>query len=659
MVALLTRCQADGFILIEQEAGHGSSTDHRFTHHCILGRYTNPGSAAQASPKFRVTREALQTKRLVATTDGRGFTLATTGTSHSLPNGGAVIIAGRPYFRDNKLSTIARIDGFAAAVASGYEKYAHSIFTHIYGAFCCAIVDTNANRVLVGIDRLGQHSLYYLASESTLSFGSSAGSVLACDEDESVLLNQGIYNYLYFHMVPSSGTVYRELKKLPAAHYLDYRNGTCQPVNYWQPAFSESTKNQSFESLSRQLKDKLRTSVDNCLADAGKVGSFLSGGLDSSTVTGLLAEASKHQATAYSIGFSAKGYDEMAYARITARHFDVELNEYYVTPQDVVDALPMIATSYDEPFGNSSALPAYFCAKMAAENGVDTLLAGDGGDEIFGGNERYIKQRVFEHYFRVPGPLRENLIEPLIKMMPSGLPLASKAASYIAQANTPLPDRLQSYNFLHRHAASGIFSDAFLAEVNVALPLELLRSIYHRPHQASDLNRMLYLDWQITLADNDLRKVSHMCALAGVDVAYPLLDDTLVEFSCLVPSVWKIKGTNLRHFFKHALSDWLPQETIKKSKQGFGLPFGVWMQTYQPLREMAYDNLLNLKKRGFIRPEFIDKAMKMHQSEHAAYYGELVWIFTVFELWMDGHSNFSAQKELENRSIATEVTSTT
>ena len=202
----------------------------------------------------------------------------------------------------------------------------------------------------------------------------------------------------------------------------------------------------------------------------------------------------------------------------------------------------------------------------------------------------------------------------------------------------PLPDRLQSYNFLHQHAASEIFSDAFLAEVNPESPLDLLRSIYHRPTQASDLNRMLYLDWQITLADNDLRKVSHMCALAGVDVAYPMLDDALVEFSCQVPSDWKIKGTDLRHFYKQALKDWLPQETISKNKQGFGLPFGIWMQTYKPLREMAYDSLLKLKKRGFIRPEFIDKTIKMHQSEHAAYYGELVWIFTVFELWIEGHS---------------------
>ena len=142
------------------------------------------------------------------------------------------------------------------------------------------------------------------------------------------------------------------------------------------------------------------------------------------------------------------------------------------------------------------------------------------------------------------------------------------------------------------------------------------------------------MDWQLTLADNDLRKVSHMCALAGVDVAYPMLDDALVEFSCRVPSRFKIHDADLRHFFKRALEGWLPEATINKSKQGFGLPFGVWMKNYQPLRELAYDNLLALKKRDIVRPGFIDRALEMHRTDHAAYYGELVWILAVFELWL-------------------------
>jgi len=610
--------------------------------HGVCGIYSTSDRTNTGPDEVSALQAALATVLSQTSKHGPGYAVTTTGSAHSLANGGIALIVGQPRFQSSALAELALAGGSAAALARGYEDHAEDIFALLAGAFACAIIDPQSRRVLLGIDRMGQQTLYYRAEEEYLHFGSSAGAVLSGDAGAGALQHQGIYNYVYFHMVPSPGTVYRGMQKLPGAHYLDYRDGQVRVVNYWRPAFSESSGGHSFVELSHRLKDLLRNSVESCLTGDRKTGAFLSGGLDSSTVAGVFAELRGRNASAYSIGFSAEGYDEMAFARITAKHFNVALNEYYVTPQDVVDALPLVATSYDEPFGNSSALPAYFCAKMAAEDGVDLLLAGDGGDEIFGGNERYVKQRVFEHYGKVPTVLRRALIEPILSLMPSALPLVSKARSYIAQANTPLPDRLQSYNFLHRHAAAEIFSDAYLAEVDTTQPIGLLRSIYNRPDHASDLNRMLYLDWQVTLADNDLRKVSHMCALAGVDVAYPMLDDDLVEFSCQVPSAWKIRGHDLRHFYKQALTGWLPRETIQKTKQGFGLPFGVWMRTYKPLREMAYDNLARLKDRGFIRPEFIDRAIAMHQSEHAAYYGELVWILTVFELWLEGHPHAAA-----------------
>ncbi|RLA50954.1 MAG: asparagine synthase, partial [Gammaproteobacteria bacterium] len=254
------------------------------------------------------------------------------------------------------------------------------------------------------------------------------------------------------------------------------------------------------------------------------------------------------------------------------------------------------------------------------------------------------RQRVFEHYLSIPSAIRHGLIEPILKLLPDSIPMTGKVKSYVTQANTPLPDRLQSYNFLHRHSAEEVFSSDFLAEVSLNAPLDLQRSVYNAPDEAISLNRMLYLDWQFTLADNDLRKVNQMCSIAGVEVTYPLLDDQLVAFSCEIPSAWKIKDGDLRHFFKEALKDWLPAETISKRKQGFGLPFGVWMKTYKPLQEMAYDNLLNLKGRNLINPDFIDRTIELHRSGHAPYYGELVWILTVFEMWMQCHSVRDTQK---------------
>ncbi|MEZ0174962.1 MAG: asparagine synthetase B [Candidatus Reddybacter sp.] len=561
--------------------------------------------------------------------------------SNSSADSGMAAIIGHPQWKNAHLSTLAGEAGDSAALAAAYREDSNNFLRQLGGNFAFVIIDTANNTVLAGVDRLAHFPLYYAQpndaqTKDGLVFGSSASTVLAHSGVERKILPQGIYDFIYFHMVPSPVSIYQGLAKLPAGHYLKYSGGKTDIHNYWQPHFSESS-DKSFRAMTKELRPQLKSAVGRAVTDYSTTGAFLSGGLDSSSVTGMLSELSEHQARAYSIGFAAEGYDEMAFARISAKKFGVKLNEYYVTPDDVVDALPDIATSYDEPFGNSSALPAYFCAKLAAEDGIKCLLAGDGGDEIFAGNERYAKQGIFEAYHKVPAALRSNVIEPFTQALPSQINLAAKAKSYIDQANVPLPERLQSYNFLNRHRPEEIFSSDFLAQINTASPAALQQQVYQLPADASTLNRMLYLDWQFTLADNDLRKVNHMCAVAGVEVTYPMLDDELIAFACQIPGQWKMKGKNLRHFYKKALHNWLPDETINKKKQGFGLPFGVWMQSHQPLQEMAYDNLLKLKKRQWLNPAFIDELIDLHRNGHAAYYGELIWVLTVLELWLDTH----------------------
>lgn len=552
-------------------------------------------------------------------------------------NGSLFIIIGTPRWTDASLAEMSNGNTQAAVLCSAYEKHGDNFLSYLQGGFAFVIVDQPNQRVVGGIDRLGQHTLYYHTESSELVFGSSASIVLSHQNVQRDISHQGIYNYVYFHMVPSPDAIFHGVHKLQAGHTFSYQNNQLSLRNYYKPQFTEHTDS-SFDSLAATLPKKLKQAVINAIPTDKKVGAFLSGGLDSSTVAGMLSEVSDTTAEAFSIGFSAKGYDEMEYARLTAKHFGIHLNEYYVTPEDVVEALPLVAASYDEPFGNSSALPAYFCAKVAKEHGIDCLLAGDGGDEFFAGNERYAKQNVFEHYSKIPAVLRSALIEPLVALLPDAFPKASKAKSYIDQANIPLPDRLQTYNFLHRHQADEMFNPEFASKVNTERPLTLQRDVYNTPAGASTLNRMLYLDWQFTLADNDLRKVSHMCSLANVEVTYPMLDDDLVAFSCQVPSHFKLKGDDLRHFYKQALTGWLHDGTINKPKQGFGLPFGVWMETHKPLQEMAYDNLLALKQRHYFKPEFIDKTIHMHRNEHASYYGVLVWVLMTLEIWLDNHS---------------------
>jgi asparagine synthase (glutamine-hydrolysing) len=413
-------------------------------------------------------------------------------------------------------------------------------------------------------------------------------------------------------------------------------------VRYWTPSFDE-TGGGSIRELGGELKARVRAQVER-LADRPAAGAFLSGGLDSSTVAGMLAAARPGAARTYSIGFPAEGYDELRYARIAATHFGTIQREYQVTPEDAVAAIAQVAAGCDEPFGNSSALAVYFCARLARQDGIELLLGGDGGDEIFAGNTRYAKQGIFEAYARVPSALRHHLIQPLLAVPGMDrLPLVRKAHSYVRQARVPLPDRLDSYNFLHRHAADEIFDPDFLRTVDVDQPLREVRETYRTPEHASPLNRMLYLDWKRTLQDNDLVKVNRMCQLAGVDVAYPMLDDAVVELSCRVPSRLKLRPGRIRHFYKEAMRDFLPPEIIRKRKHGFGLPFGVWTRSHPQLQELAYGSVAALEHHGFFRPDFLHRAVALHRSDTPEYYGELVWILMMLRLWLDGGSGGPAR----------------
>jgi asparagine synthase (glutamine-hydrolysing) len=272
---------------------------------------------------------------------------------------------------------------------------------------------------------------------------------------------------------------------------------------------------------------------------------------------------------------------------------------------------------------------------MARADGVTRMFGGDGGDELFGGNERYAKQHVFALYDKVPGLLRRALLEPAVFNFPAGslIKPIRKARSYIEQATVPMPERLETYNLLGRYGPSQVFTAEFLAGADVDGPLASLRDTYSKNQAASLINRMLALDLKVTLADNDLPKVARACELAGVEVAFPFLSDEMVAFSTHLTAKQKLNGTKLRWFFKEALRGFLPDEIITKQKHGFGLPFGVWLQKHKPLQDLANDSLADLRKRGIVRSEFIDALLGQHLQEHAGYHGTMVWVLMMMEQW--------------------------
>ncbi|HAT32717.1 MAG TPA: asparagine synthase [Janthinobacterium sp.] len=525
----------------------------------------------------------------------------------------------------------------AASLAPLWRSMGVKLCAALSGPFALCILDQVTGQALLAVDRSGTHTLHYQAHEGGLFFASSAAALAAHPDLDSSLDPQALYNYLYFHMVPGPGTIYRERQRLLPGEYLHARGGKLCHGAYWKMGFQEHAPAQ-FKQLKTEFLHTLRVSVEESVAHSTP-GAFLSGGTDSSTLACVLGQVSGRAARTYSIGFDAPGYDEMAYARIAARHFGTEHHELYVTADDVVEAIPRIAAVFDQPFGNASAIPAYYCARMAQADGITRLLGGDGGDELFGGNERYARQALFARYERVPAMLRQTIIEPLLFKLARGQRqrLLCKARSYIEQASMPLPARLESYNLLQRYGPGVVLEGGFLEGVDGGAPMGSLNQAYWLTQGCSQINQMLALDLKFTLADNDLPKVVKACELAGVEVAFPFLSDAMVAFSARLQPRQKLNGTRLRHFFKQALRDTLPRAILRKEKHGFGLPFGVWLQSHPGLRQLAFDSLSDLKARRIVRAAFIDELQERHLAHHPAYHGTMVWILMMLEQWLKHH----------------------
>ena len=551
-------------------------------------------------------------------------------------NGIAAAFKGRPTFIDDELALIAREHSTAVAVAHGWMRYGETLPLKMRGNFALAVIEPLRHRAHLVLDRIGAERLCFAGRGARFVFGSSLQSVVAHPAVGRTIDPQAIYDYLYFHTIPAPRSLYAGVEKVLPGEIVQFDNGKVSRRFYWAADFTPAEPD--YERLHARFRSTLESSVRD--ADAPGTATFLSGGTDSSTIVGTLTAVRGAPVDTFSIGFDAAGFDEMEYARCASERFGSRAHEYYLTPADIVTAVPIIAHEYDEPFGNSSAVPTYFCARAARDAGFAQMLAGDGGDEIFGGNARYAKQGLFEFYGRLPAVVRRGVLEPLSALpgLSTRFPL-SKLRSYVAQARVGLPLRLESYNFLHRTPLERILTAEFMDSVDPTRVDAALTEVYDRTASSAYLNRMMHLDMKFTLADNDLRKVGTMTEAAGIEVRYPLLDDRLVAFATTLPVDYKVRGQQLRWFFKRALSDVLPEKIIHKSKHGFGLPFGVWCNDYAPLGALVTESLAAFKKRGWMQPDYLDHMLAMQRGPHASYYGVMIWVVMMLEQWLQEHGH--------------------
>lgn len=535
---------------------------------------------------------------------------------------------GNPRFKHSELADAAARSGLATAWQLAFRRFGRAAPAQAEGDFAVALRDEQG-RIFLAVDRFAVRSLCYRREGEELVVAERADSAAG----SAPLDPQAIFDYLYFHVIPAPRTIFDGVSRLLAGTLITFDNGALEETRWWAPQFVEN-ETRPFAELRDDFRATLRASVAEA-AGPGTCGCFLSGGTDSSTVAGMLRDVTGDAPHTFSIGFDAEGYDEMEYARIAARHFGTRHHEYYVTADDIVASVPAIARFYDQPFGNSSVVPAYRCAMMARDVGVDRMLAGDGGDELFGGNVRYAKQAVFDAYTRLPAALRREILERIFDERRSfaHVPPFSKAVSYISQARTPLPDRMQSYNLLSRLGHREVFMPDFLASIDIDDPAIQQRRTFASVDAKSLVNRMLGFDWKYTLADTDLPKVTGATALANVAAGFPFLDDRVVDFSLRLAPSHKLKRLKLRWFFKEALRGFLPDAIITKRKHGFGLPYGTWLVQRGALFDMTAASLDSLARRGIVRPAFLDDLIRNLLPSAPGYYGEFVWILLMLEQW--------------------------
>ncbi len=523
----------------------------------------------------------------------------------------------------------------AQLLSSLYEKDGADFVARLRGSFSVVLWDNLQERLVAAVDHFGHKRLVYWQDRHGVLIASRIDALLRAGVRRDVN-PRAIANVLNFSANLSPDTIFKGVKRLQPGHILVGSRQGLQLRKYWDMLYGAG-KDANESRLGTELESVVERSVAaHCKQDSfDDVGAFLSGGTDSSTIVGMMSRLGRGRVKTFSIGFAEQPFNELGYAEIAASRFNADHHTYLVTANDCFEALPKMIRSFDEPFGNSSAIATYFCARLAANHGVKTLLAGDGGDELFGGNSWYASDRVFQIYQDAPRLVRKGLVEPVLRALPFESGLIGKARRYVRRSNLPALERVMSYHLLCAVPLGEIFEGDFLRALNDYSVLEISSRYYREAPARDHLDRLLYHDLKVVIGDSDLPKVTCMSELAGIQSRFPFLDVPVAEFSGRIPAGLKVKGFEKRYLFKRAFRNLLPVEIIKKAKHGFGIPVSDWMKTDPKMRELAHDMLLSRRvfERGYFRKDFFSDLFRKYEADDSSYYGDNLWNFLALELW--------------------------
>ena len=517
-------------------------------------------------------------------------------------------------------------------IVHAYEQWGKGAIGRLRGMFGLAIWDTTSRTLLVARDRIGIKPMHYATVSGRFYFGSELKSLIEAPDLPRDLDAGALDHYLSFLYTPRDGSIFKSVRKLPPGHLLTWDEGRIVIEQYWQMPATETFAGSEEEAV-QQLRVVLSDAVRSHMISDVPLGAFLSGGVDSSLVVGLMSELSSARVKTFSIGFDEPAFDELEHARRVADHFGTEHHEFVVKP-DGVGILDQLVSHFDEPFADSSAIPTWYVSEMARRH-VTVVLSGDGGDELFGGYERYLPHpRVvaFDRYS--PRALRR-----VAAIAAAGLPHGVRGKNFLRHVGRDEQGRyLDAIRFFGADEKPALLTRDVQQAIDGPDPETRLARHFERFAQLPWPSQMMRFDAETYLPEDVLTKVDRMSMAHSIESRVPLLDNEVIAFASALPASLKIKNGRRKHVLKEVAATLVPPDVLNRKKQGFGVPLGTWFRGN--LRELFADTLLSPAslQRGYFQPAFVRRIVDEHLAGKRDHTLRL-WQLVVFEKWQQQYVN--------------------
>ena len=514
-----------------------------------------------------------------------------------------------------------------------YEDEGPELVSRLSGMFAFAVWDTRRRQLLLARDRLGQKPLVYRHEPGRLLFASELKSILQAPDVPREIDPRALDDYLTYQYVPHPRTIFRGIAKLPPGHRAVWREGRLDVRPYWQPDFNVE-EDLPAEQYTRQLRELLTSSVEMRLQSDVPLGAFLSGGIDSTLIVGLMSELAGEPVRTFSIGFPVGEFDETVYARMAAQRFGTIHEEFQVRP-DAMEILPKLVWHYDEPFADSSALPTWYVSQLTRRQ-VTVALTGDGGDELFAGYPRYQAVWLAEGFDRLPTVVRRILAGGYWQHLPSGTRQKSvvrRFKRFVEMLGKPSALRYLEWIAIFNEARrASLYSPDFSAQLPDAGPIEFLAAALGRCNRRDRVSAFSLADLVTYLPCDLMTKVDMASMAHGLECRQPFLDHRLVELAARMPIGLKFRHGRGKRILKETFRDLLPLEIQRRAKMGFGVPLDHWFR--HELKDFARDVLFDTRamERGYFRPRAVQQLFDEH-TKGRFNHGYRLWALLFLELW--------------------------